>query len=424
MEAFDGIFDPAVSSIAVALGVGMLVGVERERRKGEGPGRAAAGVRTFTITALLAALATLSQSNLLLGAAALGVVALAVAAYLRTHRDDPGLTTEVALIATFVIGALAVTRPMLAAAAGVLLALLLYARETLGSFARQELSAQELLDALLLAAAALIVLPILPDEPIDPWNAISLKLVWRVTVLIMLVNAAGYVAQRLIGAKYGLPVSGLVGGFVSSSVVIAAMGERARQNPETLRAAVAGAALSSVATVGQLVLVLWVANPPLLMSMWMPLAAMAAASVAAGLWFTWHSATNDIESRALPGRAFNLRMALIFAGVFCALGILVVALQKAFGAGGALTASVIGGFLDAHSTSASIAGLSARALVTPDLAIQGIGLVITANIVTKLVLARVGGRQYFLRLAPSLAIIAAAWWAGWWLGGAGQGFTG
>jgi uncharacterized membrane protein (DUF4010 family) len=417
METFDGILDPVVSSLAVALGTGLLIGVERERRKGEGPERSAAGVRTFAITALLAVLAALSGSHLLLAAAALGVIALTVASYMRSRSADPGLTTEVALIATFVIGVLAASRPMLAAAAGVLLALLLFARESLGGFAREKLTEQELLDALLLAAAALVVLPILPDAPIDPWNAINPQLVWRVTVLIMLVNAAGYVAQRLIGARFGLPISGLVGGFVSSSVVIAAMGERARQEPTALRAAVAGAALSSVATVVQLALVLSVANPALLVAMWMPLTAMAAASVAAGLWFTWHSATAAVEVSSLPGRAFSLRMALTFAAVFCALGVLVVALQKAFGAGGALAAAIVGGFLDAHSTTASIAGLSAREIVASPLAIQSIGLVITANIVTKLALARVGGGQYFRRLAPSLLIIAAAWWLGWWLSG-------
>jgi uncharacterized membrane protein (DUF4010 family) len=305
---------------------------------------------------------------------------------------------------------------MLAAAAGVLLALLLHLREQLGRFARDKLTEQELFDALLLAAAALVVLPILPDEPIDPWDAINLQLVGRVTVLIMVVNAAGYVAQRLVGARFGLPIAGLVGGFVSSSVVIAAMGERARQQPEALRAAVAAAALSSVATVVQLALVLSVANAALLASMWLPLAAMAAASIAAGMWFTWHSATERMEVGALPGRAFSLRVALIFAAVFCALGILVVALQKSFGSGGALAASIIGGFLDAHSTSASLAGLSAQGIVERDLAVQGIGLIITTNIVTKLVLARVGGGQYFRRLAPSLLLIAAALWLGWWVG--------
>src|SRR5688572_25784269 len=163
MGELDGI-DPVISSIAVALGVGLLIGVEREKRKGTGPGRAAAGVRTFAITALLAVLAALSGSNLLLGASALGVVALSVAAYLRSHRDDPGLTTEIALIATFVIGALAASRPMLSASCGVLVALLLYLREKLGSFVQEKLTDQELLDALLLAAAALVILPILPEE--------------------------------------------------------------------------------------------------------------------------------------------------------------------------------------------------------------------------------------------------------------------
>ncbi len=151
--------------------------------------------------------------------------------------------------ATFIIGVLAASQPILAAASGVLVVVLLVLRAPLHSFARAELSDQELRDAVLLAAAAILVLPILPDEPIDPWKVINPRLVWKLTVLIMLVDAAGYVAQRLVGTRAGLPISGLLGGFVSSTAVVATMGKRAQQEPKALPAAVAGAALSNVATV-------------------------------------------------------------------------------------------------------------------------------------------------------------------------------
>src|SRR6187549_1896917 len=107
--------DPAILSIAVALGIGLLIGVERERRKGEGPERAAAGVRTFAITALTGVLATLSESTVVLAIAGAGVVALTIVSYLHSREGDPGLTTEAALLATFVMGALAVPHPLLAA---------------------------------------------------------------------------------------------------------------------------------------------------------------------------------------------------------------------------------------------------------------------------------------------------------------------
>ena len=79
-----------------------------------------------------------------------------------------------------------------------------------------------------------------------------------------------------------------------------------------------------------------------------------------------------------------------------------------------MTADAIGGIWT-HALDLS-RGLSARGIVDSPLAVQGIGLVITTNIVTKLALARVGGRQYFGRLAPSLIFIVTAWWLGWWWG--------
>ena len=238
------------STLLVALGAGLLVGVERERRSTDDKTPAAAGVRTFAIAALLGALVALSNSWILLVVGALGVTLFTALSYTKSHDADPGLTTEFALLATFVIGVLAASQPILAAAAGVILVVLLVSRGALHAFAKSELSDQELRDAVLLAAAAILVLPILPDEPIDPWHVVNPRLVWKLTVLIMLVDAVGYVAQRLVGTRAGLPISGLLGGFVSSTAVVATMGKRAQGDPKVLPAAVAGAALSNPKSAG------------------------------------------------------------------------------------------------------------------------------------------------------------------------------
>ena len=215
------------AAILVALGAGLLIGVERERHMEDDKIAAAAGIRTFAITALLGVLAALSDSNVVLGAVALGVVTLTALSYRRSREDDPGLTSEVALLATFLTGVLAAFKPLLAAVSGVLVVVLLVLRAPLHAFARAKLTDQEFRDAVFLAAAAILVLPILPDHAIDPWQVVNPRLVWKLTVLIMLVDGAGYVAQRLVGARAGLPISGLLGGFVSSTAVVATMGRRA-----------------------------------------------------------------------------------------------------------------------------------------------------------------------------------------------------
>lgn len=408
---------PETAAILVALGAGLLIGIERERSSDPGT-PVVAGVRTFAIAALLGVLAALSGSVIVLGAAAAGVVALTAVSYLKSRELDPGLTTEMALLATFVIGVLAAEQPMLAAAGGVIVVILLVARRPLQGFARNELSEQELRDAVLLAGAAILVLPLLPDHPIDPWGVVNPRLVWQLTVLIMVIDAVGYVAQRVIGPKAGLPVSGLLGGFVSSTAVVATMGNRARSEPAVVPGAVAGAALSQIATIAQLALVLAVSDAELLGHLRWPLLAAGVAAAGYGVAMVLRS-REQAAPAAVSGRAFRLRTALFFAAAFTLVALLVAWLQNSFGPSWALAGVVIGGFADAHSTSASVGTLAAHQQMTRELATIAIGLVLTTNTVSKLAFARAGGTAFFWRLAPGLVLLVAAFWGIWWVSKAG-----
>ena len=83
----------------------------------------------------------------------------------------------------------------------------------------------------LILAVALAVLPLLPDAPVDPWQVLNLRKLWLLTVLVMVIGAAGQMAQQLFGARTGLLLAGFAGGFASSSATIAGLGARARQQP-------------------------------------------------------------------------------------------------------------------------------------------------------------------------------------------------
>ena len=212
--------------LAVALGCGLLIGLERERRKGQGPSREAAGIRSFAVVALAGAIAQSLEAPGLVAIGALLVVGLAVVSYQRSHRQDPGLTTELALFATYLIGVQAVLVPAIAAASGVALAALLAARERLHRFATELLSEQELHDGLLLAALVLIALPVLPAGPVPALGGLDLRRVVALVVLILAVQAAGHVALRAFGARGGLPLAGFLSGFVSSTATVATLGRR------------------------------------------------------------------------------------------------------------------------------------------------------------------------------------------------------
>ncbi len=246
---------------AAALGIGLLIGTERERRKSQGPTRVAAGLRTFTVASLLGAVAQAMGGEILLALAMLTVGAMAAVAYWRGHAEDPGMTTGITLVLTLLLGGLAMQNATLAAALAVAVTALLVGKSWMHGFVRQAVTQGEFNEALALAAASLVVLPLIPDRFLGPLDAFNPRSLWLVVVLMMVVGAAGHVAQRLLGAGAGLSLSGFASGFVSSVATIAAMGERAVRTPGLLGAAVAGAVLSSLATILQLVAVLAATSP-------------------------------------------------------------------------------------------------------------------------------------------------------------------
>ena len=298
--------------LAISLAIGLLVGVERERRKGAGSLRATAGIRTFALAALTGGLSLAFGGELVLVAVALVIGALAVAGYRRSSPRDPGLTTEVALVTTVLLGALAVRQPSLASGLAVGVVVLLAARTRLHRFVRRVLTEQELHDALVFAAAALVILPLTPDRAIGPLSVLNPRTVWRLAVIFMAISGAGYLSLRLLGPGIGLALSGFVSGFVSSSATIAAMGARAKENKALRRAAVAGAVLSTVATFVQMAVLLAATSRA---TLWQMRWALLFGGVAAGVYslaFAIRGLRNRSDT-APKGRPLRLWMSLVFA---------------------------------------------------------------------------------------------------------------
>ena len=204
---------PLLLNLAVALGIGLLIGAERERRKGQGPARAPAGIRTFSVVSLAGAISVMVGGALVLAVTVAGVAALTAVAYFRSRDEDPGLTTEIALVLTALLGGLAMQQPALAAGIAVALAALLAARTPLHHFVRSVLTEAEVRDALIFAGATLVVLPLLPNQAMGPYDALNPRSIWIVVILVMAISAAGYILIRLLGARFGLPIAGLRSGL-------------------------------------------------------------------------------------------------------------------------------------------------------------------------------------------------------------------
>lgn len=400
--------------LAIALGIGLLIGAERERRKGSGPSRAPAGIRTFALASLVGGLSLAVGGEALLAAAAVGVAALSVVSYKQKSLKDPGFTTAIALLTALVLGALAVRQPALAAGFAVVVVVLLAARTRLHRFVQEALTEQELHDALLFAAATLVILPLTPDHPVGPLAVLNPRTLWKLAVIVMSISAAGYIALRALGPRFGLPLAGFASGFVSSAATIGSMGARAAQEPELLRAAVAGAVLSTVSTVVQMAAVLFVTHPPTFSAMKFPLLLAGIAAVSYGAVFTIRTDGKKSQAADQTGRAFNLATAVVFAITVSAILLVSAAVNRWLGSAGLAVAAGLAGLADTHSAAISVASLAAAEKITATDAVLPILVGLTTNTVTKAVVAvTTGGRTFALRIIPGLLLVILAAWFGW-----------
>ena len=407
------ILDPVILNLIVALGIGLLIGAERERRKGEGPSRSAAGIRTFAVTSLVGAISFTVGGDLVLAVATAGVITLTAFAYLRTHENDPGLTTEIALILTALLGGLSVQQPALAAGVAVVVAIVLAARTPIHHFVRSSLTEAEVTDALIFAGATLVVLPLLPDRSLGPFDALNPHAIWIIVILVMAISAAGYVAVRMLGARFGLPIAGLASGFISSTAAIGAMGARAARAPDVLAATVAGAVLSTVATIVQMAAVLAATSAITLRTLSVPLICAGVAAAAYGTVFTIRALRQKIEDEPQPGRAFSLSTALAFALTLSGILVASAALREWFGETGVIVAAAVAGFVDTHSAAISIASLVASGKMNAADAVVPILAGLSTNTLSKMIFAWTsGGHSFALRVIPGLILVALAAWAG------------
>lgn len=402
-------------NLAVSLGIGLLVGAERERSKGIDPDRSLAGIRTFTIASLLGAVSTTINFWLLV-VAVLSVTVFAAISYAMRVNKHPGLTTEITLIFTVILGGLALSAPSLAASLAVTASILLAAKEPIHGFVRGAVTKDELNDFLILAAATLIVLPLVPNEFIGPFNAINPRNLWLIVILVMFISALGHLALRLLGGRIGLPIVGLVSGFISSIATIGAMGARAKEMPTLIGSAVAGALLSSLSTVLQLTLLLAAIHRPTLQALAVPLIFGGVSIAIYGLVVTLNSFHHNGAEMTKPTRSFSVKTALILATVIAVVLIASAALKAWFGQAGLVVASAVAGLADVHASTISVASLAAAGNLSAVNAVIPILVAFSVNALSKVVAAIVsGGKAFALQVIPGLVIQVTAMWLGWWL---------
>ena len=404
--------EPLLYRLAVALGIGVIVGLERGwKTRDQHGGRRPAGIRTFTLAALfggvLAAIST-PDRYALLAAGALVLGALVIVGYFITARDnhDFGMTTELALLTTYGLGAIAVRgAPFEAAAAGVVMTLALGLKTEMHA-AIEHLDRRELLATLQLVAIAAVLVPLLPERNVGPWAAINPRVIGMLVLLIAAVSYAGYFAVRVLGARLGLMLTALFGGLTSSTAITVAYARRAREAATDPALLGAGIVVAAATMVPRLAIEIGAVNAALLPALWPPLTALAAIPLIGAAWIARR------RPPATPGdirlaNPLQLQSALGFGLLLSAFFIAAEALRRWLGDTGVYAMAAAAGLADVDAISLTLARAAGRS-VAPDTAARAIVLATLVNTAVKASLAALLGGPRLLRSASLILGVALA----------------
>ena len=419
MEAYEN-----QCSLATAIAVGLLIGLEREQSKPERAGASLAGVRTYPIFALVGALATMLEpaSMWLPLVALLGVfalVAISYAADVRREVQDHGVTTEISVIGTYMLGALAtskgVVEPMadrliLVAGLGVAIAFLLSSKRWFHAIAAK-LSRDDFYATVKFLIVAVIVLPLLPDKDVGPLGAINPRHIGLIVITISALSFVGYVAMRMFGARRGLLFGAALGGLVSSTAVTLSFAGRTKRQPKLAPVAAGAIAVAWTIMLGRVGVLVAIVKPSLLATLAIPLAAMIAAA-SLGLLLTFRRGDADDGEVALDNPfelASAIKVSLMFGGVLVA----TKAATHYLGDSGLYVASALGGTTDVDavtlSTSALAGGEVAADSIAPIVAVTAIAIAIAVNTIVKTALAAgIGGGILGKRVAIVGTLVIAS----------------
>jgi len=403
-----------LSGIAVAFGCGLLIGIEREYRKRHGSPRRNAGVRTCALAGLTGGL-TQAMGGGLVPFAAVLVIALALILRWRDLSPNAGIASEIALFLSFAFGVTAIGNPGIAAGGAVVVAATLNLRSSLHHFARETLQPGELRDALVLACAALVVRPLLPDEA-SPWlMGVNLRALWTLAIMIMAIQGGAHIALRVAGPTMGLALAGFASGLVSSVATFAAMGGRCRADASLRDACVAGALLSNAATF----VLLWVVALTIAADHIALVAPILSSGSLAAVGVAVLALRGRLgESDYVPGNehAFSIRQALGFAAFMSLVTVAVAYANKHLGAQAGLASAAFAGFFDVHAAAGSALSLLTAGKASSSDSVLAFLLAVSTNMVSKVgAAAASGGLAFALRTGSSLVIVLLAAWLPYWL---------
>jgi uncharacterized membrane protein (DUF4010 family) len=403
---------PTFEKLAIALGLGLLVGLQRERVQTR-----LAGIRTFTLITLAGAIAGLLAQEFSSWIIAAGFVALGMVlavGYLANFAEAPkdlGLTTEIAALVMFGVGAyVTVGSSAVSIAVGGTVALLLHWKGALHTFVAR-IDDEELKGTMQFVLVALVILPVLPNQAYGPFEVLNPHNVWLMAVLIVGISLAGYVSYRQLGERAGAMIAGFLGGMISSTATTVSAARSARGNPASVPMAALIIILASTSMYVRMLLEVAVTAAGSFWPLALPLLVLLLGMALVALVMIWLMRRQTAAELPPHGNPAQLLPALIFAAAYAVVLLASAAAKEYLGEAGLYSVAVLSGLHDVDAITLSTARSVEQEEISAGLGGRLMVIATLANFVTKAVIAAALGSPrllYWLAAPFGIALLLGA----------------
>ncbi|MEA3439298.1 MAG: MgtC/SapB family protein [Chloroflexota bacterium] len=396
----------------VAMAIGFMIGLQREYAFRKKERRLVAGERTYALLGLVGALAAMS-ADILDSAFAFAIVILlvgvfaAISYFLDAWKGHIGLTTEISILITVLIGVLCYWDYLtLAAALGIATTVILSIKIETDRLVKA-LTRKDIYAALQLAVISVIILPILPNESLlpPPFDVLNPFKIWLMVVFISGINFLGYVAIKIVGPERGISLTGLLGGLASSTGVTLGFSERSNRQPGLGRSLALGIMIAWTVMFVRVLVLVGVINMELLSVVWIPIAASGIVALLFSIFLHISQRTSEKDDLKFSN-PFDLWSAIKFGILYALILVLARAAQMNFGNTGVYVSSLISGLADVDAITLSLAQLSDTGTLGMEIAAKAIVLAVIANTVVKSAMVLIGGAVSLKRaILPGIGLV-------------------
>jgi len=258
-----------------------------------------------------------------------------------------------------------------------------------------------------------VLLPILPNQPVDPWGALIPRQLWLMIVIIAGLSFVGYICVRVAGDRAGLIYAAAAGGLVSSTTVTWTYARLSRAQPDSSMALAAGVTTSWAVSLLRMSGI-GIALAPGLFG---PLAAILAVPVmilvGAALLFYRRSADVSERSPLVLANPFELGEVLKFGLLLAAVTLIAKLTTTSTNHLGLIPLAAVSGFVDVDPVTLSTARIAGQ---TIPLVFAASVIIIAggANQLCKTALAIALGSRAFALYIAGISVVTAASAAALW----------